>query len=164
MRAFAAQVSGEVFDGGVEGGVGVFAGEEREKITTKGVKFVGHSTRPLTLRALDAGMRLVVSRGCKEQEAVTSRLRLCAAGRLLNAGAGRARALVPPADGLGEFVERLGLIVMWLLAMGFGLLGLACRTDTCRIRPFMVPPPVLGRGHGKRAGAAQEDSTEKAEE
>ena len=59
---FAAEVSGEVFDGGVEGGVGVFAGKKREKIGTKGIKFVGHEIGPLTLCALDAEMRLVVSR------------------------------------------------------------------------------------------------------
>jgi len=113
LGAFAAEVGGEVFDGGVEGGVGVFAGEEREKIGTKGAKLVGHGIRPLRLCALDARMRLVVSRGVQEKEGVVaSRLRLCAPGRLFNADAGRAWALVPPANGFGEFVERLGLIVM----------------------------------------------------
>jgi len=116
----------------------------------------------MRIRCRDAVGRL--ARGAREEGAVASRLRLSAAGRLFNAGAGRAWALVPPANGLGEFVERLGLIVMWLFAMVFGLCGLACRTDACRIRPFVVPPPALGRGHGKRAGAAQEHSTEKAEE
>jgi len=65
---FAAKVSGEVFDGGVECGVGVFAGEKREKIGTKGIKFVGHGVDPLTLCALDAEMRSVVSRGAQERE------------------------------------------------------------------------------------------------
>jgi len=101
----------------------------------------------------------------REEGAVASRLWRFAAGRLFNAGAGRAWALVPPANGLGEFVEGLGLVVMRLLAMGFGLFGLACRAGTCRTSPFMVPPPTLGRGHGKRAGAALEEySAEKAEE
>ena len=54
--------------------------------------------------------------------------------------------------------------MMWLLAMGFGLFGLACRADTGGAGPFMVPPPALGRGHGKQAGAGQEYSAEKAEE
>ena len=49
LGAFAAEVNGEVFDGGVEGGVGVFTGEEREKIGTKGAKFVGHGVAPLSL-------------------------------------------------------------------------------------------------------------------
>jgi hypothetical protein len=114
---------------------------------------------------LDAGVRLVVSRGVqKRSEPSLLILRLSPAGWLFNAGAFRAWALVPPANGLWEFVEMLGLIVMWLLAMGFGRFGLACRADTCRTGPFMMPPPALGRGDGKRAAAAQEDSAEKAEE
>src|SRR6516164_7837806 len=103
----------------------------------------------MRIRCRDAVGRLARS---AREGAVAPRLRRFGAGRLFNAGAGRAWALVPPANGLGEFVERLGLVVMWLLAMGFGLFGLACRTDTGRTRPFMLPPPALGRGHGKRAG------------
>jgi len=100
LGAFAAQVSGEIFEGRVEGGVGVFAGEEREKIGTKGVKFVGHGIRPLTLRALDAGMRLVVSRAVQERRKPSLRDSGCLrrAGYLTPAPAGPGLLCLQPMD------------------------------------------------------------------
>ena len=43
---FAAEVGWKILDGGVECRVGVFAREERDKIGTQGLQFVGHGVGP----------------------------------------------------------------------------------------------------------------------
>jgi len=69
-------------------------------------------------------------------------------GRLLGAGAGRAGAPVPPTDGFGDGVERIGVGVV--TAFAARLLGLVFVAGAGL--GMMRPPPMGGRGSRLESG------------
>jgi len=66
--------------------------------------------------------------------------------------------VVPPANGFGGSVKRVGIAAMELLVLRLGLFGFMAREGArgVGLRAMMVPPPGVGR-------PAQEECTKEAE-
>ena len=78
---------------------------------------------------------------------------------LAGAGTHGTRAFVmPPADGSGGSVERVGLIAAELFVVDLGLFGVLAGDRASRLgtRATMMPPPAVG-------GAAQKECTKEPE-
>jgi len=78
---------------------------------------------------------------------------------LVGAGTHGARTFVmPPADGFGGSVERVGVTATELFVVEFGLFGFLAGDGASRLgaRATMMPPPAVG-------GAAQKECTKEPE-